>query len=339
MLRLFALVVCLLVVACHRTPRARELVEDALATDMSDGARRFLAALSPAQRDRARFDIGDAERLNWHFIPRDRRGIPIGELGAAQRALAFGFLATALGRRGLLKATAIMALEEVLRERELGAGPYVRDPGAYYLSVFGEPSTTSTWGWRLEGHHLSLNLTLVDGHRAIAAPTFLGASPSPAVNGVLGREEALGFELVTDLDEAQRRVARYTATPPEDILLGPGVVFTELPGLAASEMTAAQRAVLAALIDAAVECLPRELADRERAKLAGTMTSIRFTWAGGMTPGQPHYFRIAGPTFVYEFDNTQEHATHVHTGWHSRTDDFGIDSLREHVRIDHGGHS
>lgn len=330
---------CLLAVACHSLPEQRARDEAVLASDMAEGARRFLAALSPLQRDRARFELHDAERLNWHFIPRDRRGIPIGELTSAQRALAFGFLSTALGRRGLLKATAIMALEEVLRERELGAGPFVRDPGAYYLSVFGEPGTASTWGWRLEGHHLSLNLTLVDGRRAIAAPTFLGASPSPAANGVLGREEALGFQLVTDLDEAQRRVARYTASPPEDILLGPGVVFTELPGLRASEMTPAQRAVLAALVDEAVECLPHELADRERAKLAGTMTSIRFTWAGGMTPGQPHYFRIAGPTFVYEFDNTQEHATHVHTGWHSRTDDFGIDSLREHVRIDHGGHS
>src|SRR3569833_3396229 len=217
MLRLFALVVCLLVVACLRTPRPRELGEDALATDMTDGARRFLAALSPAQRDRARFDIGASERLNSHFIPRDRRGLPSGELGAAQRALAFGFLATALGRRGLLKATAIMALEEVLRERELGAGPYVRDPGAYYLSVFGEPSTTSPWGWRLEGRHLSLNLTLVDGHRAIAAPTFLGASPSPAKNKKHNHKKTHNNEHNTDLDEAQRRGARYTATPPEDI--------------------------------------------------------------------------------------------------------------------------
>ena len=329
--------------ACHAVAAQREVTDDQLSADMAEAARRFLGALPADQRARAQFAFADAERLNWHYIPRERRGVPIGELAAAQRQLANGFLATALGRRGLLKATAIMALEEVLRERELGRGTFVRDPGAYYLSVFGEPSTTSTWGWRLEGHHLSLNLTLAAGQHPIAAPTFLGASPSPATTGilagthVLGREEELGFALAASLDPAQRRAAIYTATAPEDILLEPGAATTDLPGLGAGEMTAAQLAQLAALVDEAVESLPRELADRERAKLEGTMTAIVFTWAGATVPGQPHYFRIAGPSFIYELDNTQDHATHVHTGWHTRGNDFGVDSLREHVRRDHGG--
>jgi hypothetical protein len=113
----------------------------------------------------------------------------------------------------------------------------------------------------------------------------------------------------------------------------------DLPGLAAAQMTPAQRAMLAALVDEAVESLPRELADRERAKLAGGMTAIVFTWAGATAPGEPHYFRVAGPSFVYELDNTQDHATHVHTGWHARGDDFGVDALREHVRLEHGAGS
>jgi len=330
----------LIAVACHA--RAADRPSN-LATDMADAARRFLAALPADQRTRARFDFADAERVNWHYIPRERRGVPLGELAVAQRQLANGFLATALGRRGLLKATSIMALEEVLRERELGSGSFVRDPGAYYLSVFGEPSTTATWGWRLEGHHLSLNLTLVAGWIPIAAPTFLGASPSPATTGilagtdVLGREEALGFALVSSLAPGQRHAAIYTATPPEDILLEPGATTADLPGLTARDMTGAQRAQLAALVDEAAESLPRELADRERAKLEGEMTAIVFTWAGATTPGQPHYFRIAGPTFIYELDNTQDHATHVHTCWHARGDDFGGDALRDHVRRDHRG--
>ena len=334
--------ICIAAVACHSPSDFHEPSELELATDMAEAARRFLGSLSEPELAKVRFGFDHPERLNWHYIPRDRHGLPIGELAAAQRHLADGFLATALDRRGLIKATGIMALEEVLRERELGSGTFVRDPGAYYLSVFGQPSTSETWGWRLEGHHLSLNLTLVGGTQPVAAPVFLGASPSPAIGilagtRVLGREEQLGLELVASLDADQRRAAIYNAAAPEDVLLGPGAETRDLPGLVANRMTEAQRAMLAALVDEALASLPRELADRERAKLAGAITEIVFTWAGAPTATAPHYFRVAGPTFIYELDNTQEGATHVHTGFHARGDDFGADALREHVRLDHRG--
>jgi glyoxylase-like metal-dependent hydrolase (beta-lactamase superfamily II) len=313
-----------------------------VAVDMSEAARRFLSALAPAQRARATFPVDGAERLRWHYVPQPRPGLALKELDDAQRALAYGLLSTALSRRGLVKASGIMALEEVLRRNEHSAE---RDAGAYFLSVFGEPSTSSTWGFRFEGHHLSLHLTLVDGVRLVEAPVFLGASPSQVGSGVLagtrvlGREEDLGFRLLASLDDAQRKRAVYQATAPADILTGPGAALRPLPGLPADRMSPAQRPLLDAILDEVTGNLPRELADRERARIAAVAAAeLVFTWAGGSASGQPHYYRVAAPSFVYELDNTQAGATHVHTVWHVRDPaggDFGVDLLRQHHALAH----
>jgi len=316
--------------------------EIGLAVDMAEAARRFLAVLTPAQRARAAFPLDADDRLRWHYIPKPRPGIALKDLDDAQRALAHGLLGTALGRRGLVKASGIMALEDVLRRRERNPA---RDPGAYFLSVFGEPSTSATWGFRIEGHHLSLQLTLVDGVHPVEAPAFFGASPSQVGSGaladtrVLGREDDLGFRLAASLDDGQRKAATYQVAAPADILTGPGAKLTSLPGLAADRMTPAQRQVLDAILDEVTGDLPRELADRERARIAAHgAAELVFTWAGGSSAGQPHYYRISGPSFVYELDNTQDGANHVHSVWHARDPaggDFGVDLLRQHYALAH----
>src|SRR6266542_3836518 len=210
----------LVVLLCLAVPAAaREPDEAALAADMREAARRFLSSLTPAQRRQARFAADDVERQRWHYIPRPRRGVALGALEPAQRHLAYAFLATALSRQGFLKATGIMALEEVLRRRDRG-GSLVRDANAYYLSIFGEPSARATWGWRLEGHHLSLNLVLVDGQRAEESPAFFGAAPARVGGGyleglrVLGDEEDLGFRLLASLEPVARAQAIYAARAP-----------------------------------------------------------------------------------------------------------------------------
>jgi glyoxylase-like metal-dependent hydrolase (beta-lactamase superfamily II) len=329
------------VALAQRAPSAMT-AEIHLSADMAEAARRLLSALTPAQRARAVFPVAADERLRWHYVPQPRPGIAFKELTDAQRSLAFGLLGTALSRRGFVKASGIMALEEVLRRRENNA---VRDPGAYFVSVFGEPSTSSTWGFRIEGHHLSLNLTLVDGVRPVEAPAFFGANPARVDSGaladtrVLGREEDLGFRLLASLDEAQRKAAVYQTVAPADILTGPGARLTPLPGLPAARMTPAQRPLLDAVLDEVTGNLPRELADRERARVAAAAPAdVLFTWAGGASAGQPHYYRIAGPSFLYELDNTQSGANHVHTVWHVRDPadgDFGVDLLRQHYAEAH----
>jgi glyoxylase-like metal-dependent hydrolase (beta-lactamase superfamily II) len=325
----------------QRAPSA-VTAEIRLSVDMAEAARRLVSALTPAQRARAVFPVAADERLRWHYVPQPRPGLAFKELSDAQRALAFGLLSTAVSRRGFVKASSIMALEQVLRQRENSP---LRDPGAYFLSVFGEPSTSSTWGFRIEGHHLSLNLTLVDGVRPVESPAFFGANPSRVDRGVLadtrvlGREEDLGFRLLASLDDAQRKAAVYQATAPADILTGPGAQLTPLPGVPAARMTPAQRQLLDALLDEVTGNLPPELADRERARAtASAPADLVFTWAGGSSAGQPHYYRVAGPSFLYELDNTQAGANHVHTVWHVRDaadGDFGVDLLRQHYAEAH----
>ena len=312
-----------------------------LAVDMADAGRHFLSSLTAAQRARAAFAVDADERQRWHYVPKPRPGVALRDLDDAQRAQAYGLLSTALSRHGGVKATAIMALEVVLRNREHNPA---RDPGAYFLSVFGAPSTAQTWGFRIEGHHLSLSMTFVDGVHPIESPAFLGASPAPlpgdaTATRVLGREDDLGFQLLACLDDAQRRAAVYQATAPADILTGPGAKLTALPGLTADRMTPAQRPLLDAILDEVTGNLPRELAERERGRIAAHPASdLVFSWAGGASPGQPHYYRISGSSFVYELDNTQDSATHVHTVWHARAEaggDFGVDLLREHYARAH----
>ncbi|MHC5539530.1 DUF3500 domain-containing protein, partial [Singulisphaera rosea] len=155
---------------------------DQTANRMSTAANRLLAALDKSQTAKLSFEFGSPERLNWHFIPRPRKGLPIKEMTPAQQSLAFGLLHTGLGASGYLKATTIMSLEQILLDLEKGSGP-VRDPELYFFTIFGTPGETGRWGWRIEGHHLSLNFTLDGGKIVSATPAFFGANPAEVRQG------------------------------------------------------------------------------------------------------------------------------------------------------------
>jgi hypothetical protein len=305
---------------------------------MAEAALRLLTALEPAQRERAQFDFADSERLNWHYVPRQRRGIALQDLTLGQQQLAHALLGSALSAQGLLKAATIVSLEDVLRVLEAGRGP-VRDPGLYYLSIFGTPGPHGAWGWRFDGHHLSLNLTLTDGQVRAVTPSFFGANPATVPSGpraglrVMAAEEDLARELVQSLDADQRRVALLPGAAPSDILLNPSRKAERLEpeGLAMNRMTAGQREALRRLIEAYVRNYRPELADADLGKIdAAGPNRIHFAWAGGLNPGEPHYYRVQGPTFILEYDNVQNAANHIHSVWRDVDNDFGIDLLRQH---------
>lgn len=306
--------------------------------EMTLAATRWLAALAPEQRERAAFEWPAAERQNWHFIPRERKGLPLKEMTPAQRHLAYGLLSTALSHRGYLKATTIMSLEQVLQDLEQGKGP-VRDPELYFFSLFGQPSAQGTWGWRVEGHHLSLNFTLVDGQPASVTPSFMGTNPGEIRTGprqglrVLAGEEDLGRALAKSLSTEQRQVAFISTNAPPDIITGTNRVLEPLrpEGLPASQMNDAQKGVLKQLLAEYVRRYRPELADQDLAQLAAAGPErLYFAWAGGTEPGQGHYYRIQGAGFVFEYDNTQNNANHIHTVWRDLANDFGGDLLRKH---------
>lgn len=299
----------------------------------------FLESLNADQRSKAVFDFEDAERLNWHFIPRERRGLPLKEMSEAQRAHARALLEAGLGQRGYLKASTVMELETVLRE--LGGNPATRDPELYFFSVFGTPSTEQPWGWRAEGHHLSLNFTVVQGTLVATSPSFFGANPARVPSGsreglrALGAEEDLARELVRSLTPEQRTTAILEIEAPRDIITGNAAQVDPLApaGLGIDRLDDNQRSMFVRLIDEYLARTADDLAATRRARLETTdFGRVTFAWAGSTEPGQPHYYRVQGPTFLIEFDNTQGNANHIHSVWRDFEGDFGRDLLREHYR-------
>ena len=298
----------------------------------------FLAALKPEQRSKAEFEFTNLERVNWHFIPRERKGLPFAELTPAQKHLAHSVLASALSHRGYLKAVTIMSLEQILHDME-NQSPR-RNPDLYFFSVFGEPGV-GNWGLRIEGHHLSLNFTARGDEILAATPSFFGSNPAEVRTGpraglrVLAFEEQLGRQLVKSLDARQLAVALITNVAPKEILTGDArrAMRLDPPGLSAGRMNKSQRATLEALIKEYLGRNRAELAeaDWKQVKAAG-WGKIHFAWAGGLQPGQGHYYRVQGPSFLLEYDNTQDGANHIHAVWRDLKNDFGDDVLQQHYQ-------
>jgi hypothetical protein len=305
---------------------------DQTGSRMAVAADRFLDSLSKAQADKAVFPFDSPERLNWHFIPRDRLGIPIKELTPEQRALAFGLVHTGVGGGGYLKATTIMSLEQVLKELEQGKGP-VRDPERYFVTIFGSPSDQGKWGWRVEGHHLSLNFSLENGKILAATPTFFGANPAEVRQGprqglrTLADREDTALRLVQALDGNQKKTAIVSPEAPREIrAAGTSQPPTDAaPGISYSELTGDQRHLVRALVESYSSDMPEEVARTwiDEIRRSG-IEGIKFSWSGPADRSQPHAYRVQGPTFLIEFNNTQNGANHIHSVWRNMLGDFAI---------------
>ena len=307
--------------------------------EMAAAANQFLESLQPEQRAKAAFDFKSDERSNWYFIPKVRQGLTLKAMTPAQRALAHKLLRSGLSAHGYEKATNIISLEPVLKELEGKSGTMVRDNELYYVSIFGKPEATGTWGWRVEGHHLSANFTVVKGELFAGTPSFYGSNPAEVRQGprkgvrVLSHEEDLGRELIKALDAAQQKVAIYDTKAPADVITGNKrkVLPLDAAGITYAKLTEAQRGQLQALVKTYVNRLRGDLAETDLKKIeqAG-WDKTSFAWAGGTEKGDPHYYRVQGPTFLVEYDNTQNNANHVHAVWRDFNNDFGEDLLRKH---------
>jgi uncharacterized protein DUF3500 len=340
---------CLVAFGCVAALMAGSLIAaERSSSAMAASAGKFLAALTPDERQQAQFAFDAGERLNWHYIPRARKGLPIKAMTGPQRTLARDLLRTGLSQHGYLTATSIMDLETVLGDlehRATTAPAIVRDPELYFFSIFGTPSARDTWGWRVEGHHLSLNFTIVSGTMVASTPWFFGTNPAEVKDGpkeglrILGPEEDSARALLRSLDPAQRKTATIADVSPNEIVTANAAQVDPLSpaGITAAALTAPQRDLLMKLIDVYTSQMAADVAaDRQaRLKRAG-IDRIAFAWAGEDAHGKKHYYRIQGPTFLVEYDNTQNDANHIHSVWRDFAGDFGRDLLREHLR--HSAH-
>lgn len=371
------------------TDRPVDAAARAVVQRMGEAANDFLAALSTDQRAKAQLDFADeTERTTWHYTPTPRRGLPLGEMDRKQQRLAQRLIMTGLSRPGWVTASTIMGLETTLDGLEGWTTQlWWRDVLLYYVTIFGQPDAQKPWGWRFEGHHISLNYTIVGGQIVAPTPTFFGANraEAPLIGNYTLRPlagiEDLARELVHNLSEEQQAQALLTPVAPPDLvqLNRPYVVEGAMPwptpgiddpvavaeqfptmqrfceergvtladlevvrysstpqGIAAANMTPAQRELLLALIGDYIHRMPEELAEIELNKLQQRgVDGIHFAWAGGLERRQPHYYRLQGPRFLVEYDNTQNGANHIHSVWRDPEDDFGADLLAHHYATSH----
>jgi hypothetical protein len=310
---------------------------------MSVAGQTFLSTLNAAQRATASFPFDDPERTKWAYVPQARAGIPLKAMGAAQHAAAFRLLGTGLSDRGTGLARGIIELEGTLRELE---GAAFRDPDLYYVTLFAGPSGTKPWGWRFEGHHLSVNVTELGPRGKIVAPLFMGANPARVPRGpreghrLLAAEEDLAFELLQMFDAGQRARATIAAQTFGEILTrnDPTVRPMALAGLPAADMTLSQQQQLRRLLGVYAGRMSDSSAARQLQRIEDAgFRRLHFAWAGAHQPRNAHYYRIHGPTVLVEYDNTQSGANHIHTVWRDLENDFGGDLLKRHyARQPHG---
>jgi Protein of unknown function (DUF3500) len=342
----------LLALACLSAALAGGLIAaERSSSTMASAATSFLGSLSPEQRQKATFVFESDERTHWHFIPTDafpRKGLTLKEMSVAQRENVRGLLKAGLSQRGYLTATQIMDLEALLGQIEQsarasgrGAESMVRDPERYFVSIFGTPSTSATWGWRVEGHHVSLQFTIVNGSLVANSPFFFGSNPAEVREGpqkglrILAQREDTARALVTALDPSQLAKAVIQNVALNDIVTENKVSVDPLSpvGIAAGALTPAQRDLLMKVVEAYTSAMADDIAAERMAQLrkAG-LEKITFAWAGELERGKKHYYRVQGPTFLVEFDNTQNNGNHIHSVWRDFQGDFGRDLLREHLR-------
>ena len=313
---------------------------------MVDSARRWLASLDAPQRSKATYHYLDGERIFWYYPPLNRHGLPLRDMDDRQRALALELLATGLTEDANRQARLIIEHENVLGplEAEWGQVTWPRDPQLYYWTVFGEPGRAEPWGWRAEGHHLSVHYSVWGDQVIAVTPFFFGANPAEVRKGpkeglrILARREDLAIELINSLDAGQRRRAIIHDKAPWDIL---GYNASKQPvhndeGIAGRDLNGAQQEILMTLIAEYVNGVPAPVAEQRLAAIRDTgLDDYRLIWAGGADRARDHYYRIHGGQFIVEFDNIQNGANHIHSVWRDVENDFAQDVLRDHRMLYH----
>jgi hypothetical protein len=314
----------------------------------------------------------DPGRSHWNFLPESgRHGLALGELDRHQEVLVHRLIAESISIPAYARVIQVMANEHVLRELNLQVFGHVaatfRDARGYFLTFFGQPQPDTTWGWRLVGHHLSVNVTVVDGDLVSITPFLLGAEPARfGPFRILGEEEDAAFVLLDNLTSSHQQQAIIHAKPPADFVTrtvevvgeveypayhGVGrrdamitdedrkalAYFRDHPrGVRAGSLSPKSRAHFDDLLAQFVERTRPGLVNVEmnRIEKAGGVDELHFAWAGSTTIDEPHYFRIQGPVTLIEFDNAEDNANHVHSVWRDPSNDFGADLLMQH-HLDH----
>jgi hypothetical protein len=316
------------------------------AAHMAETCTAFLGSLSEQQKLKAKYPYEDGERVFWYYPPLNRHGLSLRDMNGKQRELALQVMASGLTERSYEQAKLIIDHESVLGplEKEQGQVTFVRDPELYYFTIFGEPGGSDPWGWRAEGHHVSLHFSIWGDKVLSVTPFFFGANPAEVRKGaktglrILGSREDLAFELVNSFDKGQRNSAIIYDQAPLDILTynSSKVSLPKEEGLPASRMSGTQQEIMMALVSEYVGQVRGDISQtRLDAIKEQGIDGFHFAWAGPTDMSKEHYYRIHGGHFLVEFDNRQDGANHIHSVWREVENDFAQDVLREHLLLYH----
>jgi hypothetical protein len=308
----------------------------------------LLASLTPAQLEKIRAPFDTPDHKQWTYLPGPVPGLALTELTPAQQRLVERLVAIGCSERGAADAWAVLDAEIIVREipdlppSGEWQGSVVGD--RYFLRVLGDPGGTEPWAWRLNGHHLAVHVTLVDGAISFT-PQFIGSNPAVVRSGphagrrFLAGEQDLGFQLLHALDPTQLEVALVSDAAPDDILTRHDPVADASllhRGLACGDMTAEQRQLLSLLVGQYVGRAAGPIGLQTWQDITDHgIERLSFAWAGETEPGvgHRHYYSIAGPTFLAEYDNTQDNANHIHSVWRDVRNDWGTDILSAHYAM------
>jgi hypothetical protein len=310
---------------------------------MKAAADALLASLSPEQKKKASFGFDDPHRMKWYFTPQQdkekkftRKGVRLEEMTAEQKKAAMELLKSGLSTKGYEQATTIVGLEALLADYEGAKGAMVRNTGWYFVSVFGEPSNTGKWGWRFEGHHLSVNYTLDKGEVVVGAPMLFASNPAEVKGGAkkglrtLPDIEDHARALIKSLNAEQDKAAKQPKAFPEIKEGQPKADVGAPVGITADKLTADQKSTLVKLLESYTNRMPEELAAGEMKRVKVTPDQkLYFAYSGSATPGEPYTYRVQGTEFVVEFlnvqaDSAKNPANHIHSAWRRLPIDFGL---------------
>jgi hypothetical protein len=292
---------------------------------MAERAARVLAELDDERRQAASFPFESSTRQRWNFMgPWTKPGIPLEKLTSAQRLAVLDLLSVALSPDGMRKAEKIMVLQDVLRD--LGDGPRDRNRDRFSIAFFGTPGAGRLWGWRFEGHHLSLSFTLLGDRVVSVTPSSFSSNPNVVDSGkhrglvALDGEVALARSLYADLDAKNRARALINDRAFGNILTTAGreTRIGTRQGVPLSELSQSQRGLFMRLVETyAVDHLAMDLAAIQRKRIRdGDLMAAHFAWAGSDRDGETMYYRLHGKTFLIEFASLPNQPLHLHTVRH-----------------------
>ncbi len=311
-------------------------------------ANQFINLLDNSQKAETLFPFDIEERYNYHFVPIVRKGITFNEMNVEQRKAAIALIRSCLSEQTFQKTQQIMALDQVLKVLEnRKPEDHYRDTGNYHICIFGTPAANTIWGWKFEGHHIAFNFSVDKQKLVSGTPGFLGSNPAVVLEGpqkgkqVLKDETEMGFALLHSLTNTQSQKAIVDTGAPKDIISfdSRSALLKDVKvGIGYAELTPVQQQLMLQLINLYIHRFTKLFADDmlKDIQKAG-LNKLSFAWAGHTQSGigNPHYYRILGPTLVIEYDNTQNNANHVHSVVRDLKNDFGGDELLEHYKSAH----